>query len=93
MIYTVEDICRFMEDLAPLSAAETWDNVGLLLGDPASEVKHITLALDLDDAALTMAKQHDSDLIITHHPVIFPSINRLTTEEPMIQHHLHESVE
>lgn len=83
MIYTVEDICRFMEDLAPLSAAETWDNVGLLLGDPASEVKHITLALDLDDAALTMAKQHDSDLIITHHPVIFPSLNRLTTGEPM----------
>lgn len=81
--YTVKDIANFLEDLAPLAAADSWDNVGLLLGDPSARVSHITLSLDLDDRALDLAIQEESELIITHHPVIFPSLTRLTSEHAM----------
>lgn len=81
--YTVKDIANFLEDLAPIAAADTWDNVGLLLGDPAASVSHITLSLDLDDRALNLAIDEGSELIITHHPVIFPSLSRLTSHNAM----------
>lgn len=76
----VKDLCNRIEELAPLQSAESWDNVGLLLGDFASEVKHIVLSLDLDDKALDLAKQMEAVMIICHHPPIFPNVDRLTGE-------------
>ncbi len=80
MDYTVGDVAKVIEDLAPLATAESWDNVGLLLGDRKQVVKRITLSLDFDDQALDLAIKQDCQLIVTHHPVIFPTIDRITSD-------------
>jgi dinuclear metal center YbgI/SA1388 family protein len=69
-----------MERLAPTTAALSWDNVGLMLGDPSGPVKKILLALDCTDSAVNEAIDYHADLILTHHPLIFKPIKSITTE-------------
>jgi dinuclear metal center YbgI/SA1388 family protein len=57
---------------APLSAAEDWDNVGLLLGDPAQSVGKAVISVDLTFEAVKVAIKEKADLIVNHHPCIFP---------------------
>lgn len=74
---TVADVYRYLESFAPFGAAEPWDNVGLLVGDRNAMVTGIALALDLTDDVLTEAVSLGSNLVVTHHPVIFEPIKKL----------------
>lgn len=82
-LITVKDICRYIEELAPLNAAAEWDNIGLLLGNSLAPVSDVVISLDFDDKALIMAKELSAQLIICHHPAIFPTIDRLTAGTAM----------
>ena len=68
---TVKMISAFINELAPYDTKSEWDNCGLLTGDGDSEVKKIGLALDLTSETLENAKRTGTDLVITHHPIIF----------------------
>ena len=67
---TVREIESALFDLAPKALAMDWDNVGLLLGDPAASVDRILLALDVTDAVAAEAKAKDCQLIVSHHPLM-----------------------
>ena len=71
MSVTVADICAFMEDWAPLTLAEQWDNPGLQVGDPQWPVRTVWVALDPLSGLLRSAAANRVDLVITHHPMIF----------------------
>ena len=58
-----------------------WDNVGLLAGRRDKEVKKILLALDATDEVVECAVEGSYDMLITHHPMIFGSIKRVTDED------------
>ena len=58
-----------------------WDNVGLLAGRRDKEVKKILLALDATDEVVEQAAEGDYDMLITHHPMIFGAIKRVTDED------------
>jgi len=77
MSVTVADICALMEDWAPLSLAEQWDNPGLQVGDPARPVSKVWVALDPLGEILRSAAENRADLIITHHPLIFQPLRRI----------------
>ena len=64
---TVTDICLFMNQLAPVAYAESWDNPGLLLGHLAQHVHKILVALDLSPEVAEQAIEQECDIIITHH--------------------------
>ena len=68
---TVKMISTFINEIAPYDTKCEWDNCGLLTGDGDSEVKKIGFALDLTSETLENAKRAGTDLIITHHPIIF----------------------
>ena len=68
---TVTDICLFMNELAPVKYAESWDNPGLLLGHLAQHVHKIMVALDLSLEVAEQAIEQECDIIITHHPYYF----------------------
>ena len=68
---TVRQIYDFINSLAPFGTQETWDNSGLLLGDPDKQVSHASLALDATSKTVAAAKADCAKLLITHHPVIF----------------------
>ena len=70
---TVTDICLFMNELAPVKYAESWDNPGLLLGHLAQHVYKIMVALDLSPEVAEQAIEQECDIIITHHLLFQPA--------------------
>lgn len=77
---TVNDIQCILEELAPLSDQESWDNAGLLVGKKEKEVKRILIALDASKEVIAQAVEKRVDLLITHHPILFSSVKQITTE-------------
>jgi len=63
---------------APPGSAQSYDNVGLQVGDAGREVAHALVALDLTPAVLEEARRLKSTLIITHHPLIFRPLRSIT---------------
>ena len=68
---TVTDILRFLADFAPLEYKMDFDNVGLLVGDPAAEVEKVLVSLDITAEVVAEAKSLGAQLIVSHHPVLF----------------------
>lgn len=79
---TVSDVLTFLEAIAPPDLAESWDNVGLLAGDRAQEVTKVLCALDVTEDVVAEAVENGAELIVSHHPVIFTSVSRVTGDDP-----------
>lgn len=77
---TVREIYEYINSFAPFSSQESWDNSGLLLGNPEKEVDRILFALDATPEAVQMAKSGGAQMIITHHPVIFSPLKKITSD-------------
>lgn len=78
MNVTLNDIISLMEQIAPPTLAEDWDNVGLMLGRRDKKVKNVLLALDMTKQSVEQAVEQKVDLIITHHPAIFKKLANMT---------------
>src|SRR3954470_2952281 len=76
----VHDLCQFLDAFAPPSLAEEWDNVGLLVGDQRREVKRVMTCLTITPASCQEAVRKQADLIVTHHPLPFKPLRRLTAD-------------
>lgn len=74
------EIIRQLNILAPESYAQEWDNPGLLCGSPEQEVNKVLLALDATDEVVEQAAAEGVQLLITHHPLIFQPIKRITDQ-------------
>lgn len=74
---TVGDVYAFLDEWAPFSAAESYDNVGLLLGSPDAAVSGILVSLDCTRRAVARAAEAGANLIVSHHPVIFEPLRRM----------------
>ena len=66
----VRDIAAAIEEFAPLSLQESYDNAGLIVGRPDDEVHKALLAVDVTEEVVSEAVEHGCDMIITHHPII-----------------------
>jgi dinuclear metal center YbgI/SA1388 family protein len=69
---SVGEVIRSLESHAPSGTAESWDNVGLLVGDPAWKTTGAVVAIDLSEEAIQEAIDRGYRLIVNHHPCIFP---------------------
>jgi dinuclear metal center YbgI/SA1388 family protein len=69
---SVADVIRLLENRAPSGTAESWDNVGLLVGDPHWKTAGAVIAIDLSEEAIETADRLGYRLIVNHHPCIFP---------------------
>ena len=77
----IQDICDFLDELAPTDLAEDWDNVGLLAGDFQSTAQRLMTCLTITPDSAQEAIERGCDLIITHHPLPFQPIKKITTEQ------------
>ena len=77
----VRDVIKVIEDFAPISIQEGWDNSGLCIGSPEDEVTSVLLALDCTEALVDEAVQCGADMIITHHPLIFSGLKTISPED------------
>jgi dinuclear metal center YbgI/SA1388 family protein len=74
----VGDICQTLDQIAPLETAESWDNVGLLLGDENRSITKVMTCLTLTSAVLEEAVQSGTKMVVTHHPIPFKPLQKLT---------------
>lgn len=74
----IKDIASALDQWAPRSLQEDYDNCGLQVGDPESEVTSALVCLDCTEAVVEEAVKHGCGLIISHHPVIFKGFKSLT---------------
>lgn len=79
---TVADVARFIESVAPLERAADWDNVGLLLGSQTNPVARVLVCLTTTPEVVAEAVAWQADLIVTHHPILFRPVQRLTDGTP-----------
>ncbi len=79
---TVAAVIGFLEQFAPPSLAAEWDNVGLLLGDRQARVKRVMTCLTVTPESAAEAVEAKAQLIVTHHPILFRPVKRLTTGNP-----------
>lgn len=77
---TVKDVYDRINRAADFSLAMDFDNPGLLVGDPNAQVTSALAALDVTDAVIAEAVERGANLIVTHHPVIFHPMKRVTAD-------------
>lgn len=79
----IKKITKLLESIAPNHLAEDWDNVGMMIGNENKMVENILLALDVTDEVIDEAIDINVDLIISHHPLIFKPLKKITTDDPI----------
>lgn len=79
----IKEIILAIEEVAPNSLQESWDNSGLIIGDPDTEIHSALITLDVTSAVVDEAIQHQNRLIIAHHPLVFGGIKKLNGKTDM----------
>ena len=76
----LDTVCGFLSQIAPLKLAESWDNVGLLIGDRKSDIQKIMTCLTVTPDVVTEAIEQKVDLVVAHHPLPFQPLKRITSD-------------
>jgi dinuclear metal center YbgI/SA1388 family protein len=79
---TVATVLDYLERFAPPRLAAGWDNVGLLLGARDAPVQRLMTCLTLTPESADEAVRQQANLVVTHHPILFKAVRRLTTDTP-----------
>ncbi len=72
----VQDIISILEAIAPSHLQESYDNAGLIVGDPATEVTGILFCLDSTESVVEEALALGCNLVVAHHPIVFRGLKR-----------------
>lgn len=72
----LEAVLGTLEELAPLAAAEAWDNVGLLVGDPGAEIRRVLVTVDYTAEVAAEARALGAGLVVSYHPPLFAAVKR-----------------
>ena len=78
----ISKICGAIEEWAPKSLAYDWDRIGLSVGDPAAEATRVMVALTPTEGALAAARRRKTQLLVTHHPLIWDPLRTLAEDNP-----------
>lgn len=79
----LKQLMQIIEDKFPPALAYSWDNVGLLAGDPNHSIETVLVTLDVNSVVAQEAMETGADLILSHHPILMNGIKsaRLDTEQ------------
>ena len=78
----LRDVVAVLDDLYPPSWAESWDAVGLVVGDPDALVRRVLFAIDPVDAVVAEAAERGADLLVTHHPLYLRGTTSVAATDP-----------
>lgn len=95
MALNLQDYLAVLEQIAPLCLAAEWDRVGLLLGDKQAQVTRVMTCLTLTEDVAEEAAGWQANLVVTHHPLLFKPLQRITSDDPagrvllkLLSHHI-----
>jgi dinuclear metal center YbgI/SA1388 family protein len=69
-----------LEESVPLDLQESYDNAGLILGDPDMDIRGALISIDTTENIIEEAIEQGCNLVLSHHPVIFKGIKKITGE-------------
>lgn len=73
---TIKEITTHLETIAPAHLQESYDNAGLIVGDPHTEVTGVLTSLDCTEAIIAEARARGCNLVVAHHPIVFRGLKR-----------------
>ena len=76
----VIEIAKIIDSWMPTSIAEDFDNVGLIIGDPESNITSILVTLDTTEDVVEEAINKGCNLIVSYHPIIFNGLKQITND-------------
>jgi dinuclear metal center YbgI/SA1388 family protein len=79
---TLGEITALLDEWYPQQHADSWDAVGLVLGDPSVDVRRILLAVDPVTSVADEAVLMDADLLVTHHPLFLKGVHGIAATDP-----------
>ncbi|MCF8318931.1 MAG: Nif3-like dinuclear metal center hexameric protein [Sphingobacteriaceae bacterium] len=74
----LQELCTYLESLAPLAYQEPYDNSGLLFGNPDTTIRGAVISLDCTEEVVDEAIKKGCNLVISHHPLVFKGLKRFT---------------
>jgi len=74
----IKEVISLLEELAPLSYSEDFDNTGLLVGDKNTTVSGILVTLDTLESVVDEAITNNCNLIVSFHPIVFSGLKKFT---------------
>lgn len=77
----LSELVRQLDSCLLPDLAYQWDNVGWMIGRGDQEIRKILLTLEINQAVIEEAKACAADLIVSHHPLIFRGLKKITTED------------
>jgi dinuclear metal center YbgI/SA1388 family protein len=73
----IAEIIRFLEQAAPLSLQESYDNAGLITGSPEWKCTGVLVSLDATEEVILEAKSKGCNLVVAHHPIVFGGLKKI----------------
>ncbi|MGL4363800.1 MAG: Nif3-like dinuclear metal center hexameric protein [Bacteroidales bacterium] len=74
----VAELIEVIEEVSPVFFQESYDNSGLCVGHPQTELNNVVLCLDINELTIDFALKNNANFIISHHPVLFEGIKQIT---------------
>jgi len=74
---TIREITAYLDSVAPPAYQESYDNAGLIIGDPEKIISSALITLDVTEAVIDEAIESGCELIIAHHPILFKGIKKI----------------
>ncbi|GAB4022323.1 Nif3-like dinuclear metal center hexameric protein [Spirosoma migulaei] len=74
---TLRHLTSYLESVAPLAYQESYDNSGLIVGDPSTEITGVLVTLDTTEAVVDEAIAKGCNVIVAHHPIVFKGLKKL----------------
>lgn len=73
----IRDLTGFLEQIAPLQLQESYDNAGLIVGNPQTEIRGVLFCLDSTEEIIEEAVRRGCNLVVAHHPIIFRGLKKI----------------
>ncbi|HYJ64933.1 MAG TPA: Nif3-like dinuclear metal center hexameric protein, partial [Parafilimonas sp.] len=74
----IAEIIYALEQIAPPSLQEDYDNAGLITGDPSWNCTGILCSLDATEEIIEEARANNCNLVVSHHPIVFRGLKKIT---------------
>ncbi len=74
----IKEITNHLEEIAPLSFQESYDNSGFITGNKDDELKGVLITIDTTEDVVEEAINKNVNLIISHHPIVFRGLKKIT---------------
>ena len=67
----------------PFTWAVGGDRVGLMVGNPASRVETVLVALEVSAPVVAAARAKEAQLLLTHHPLLYQPLSAVREDQPL----------